>query len=281
MTAKRLSDCALALTLCGSLLGSAPGLPAQSPINWRRADSISIGEDFFRVDVSSTRRVRVATRSKTGQLIVSSDLDPGSLSNWTRSVWSALAVRAPSEFENTIALQPAVRESDSTGYVITVADSVGNTHAIFVTRPDAETIVTALERSTVRATSLTNEELALSTPLPPDLSSNQCDRIRDSVFTRVPPEHWPNAHSLTSGIRPPKPPDDMGDGRITAALTVLPNGMIDSASFTVTGTTDMRYERDVLDYLAKQKWAPARVAGCPVVSRASLAVARLGIIRHR
>ena len=270
------------VVLCTLSFLPATHVIAQSDINWRRADSVSLGQEFVRIDVSSTRRVRVATRSKDGRLVVASDLDPAALIAWSRSVRLGLAARIPGEFENAIAVQPAVKATDSTGYVITIADSVGSTHAMFATLREAEAMIAALDRSARRAENLANEELAQAGPLPPDSGTSECERIQDSVFTRVPNDRWPIARPMNRPTHVPRPPVDASPNvPVNATINVLPNGALDSASFKVTGTTDARYMRTVLEFLSSQKWITPSVSGCPVPSRAGLMVMAVGEPRRR
>jgi len=257
---------------------------AQGQTNWRQADSVRVGQTFVRIELSSTRRIRVITTSSEGSSLTSSDMSLEGLKTWTESVQTELA--SPRgigyEFENTLEVQPARKGADSVGYVITVADSLGNTHAAFATASQARALVVALSRAVYRLPLLRDEELTQTGALPSDSGRAECGRVRDSVFTRVPPDDWPTARPSNRVLSPPKGPLDAVVGvPITASMIVLPNGVLDSSSFRVTGTADPQYEKRVRDFLLRLKWIPAIVGGCPVVSRAGLIVTSLGITRRR
>ena len=269
---------------------SAVGIPVldvsivggQSTINWRESDSISIGTDFVLVEIASSRRVRVTTRTRDSQPLMSPDMAPNALGTWTRSVRAELSKPAHLgyEFENSIGLQPALRGGDS-GYVITVADSAGNTRAMFANRAEAEALVVALARAADRVPILSEEDLVRVGRLPPDSGAAECARVRDSVFFNIPSDRWPIARAANRPSSVPKAPVDAAPRvPITASITVLPNGSLDSASFKVTGTTDIQYETRALEFLSKQKWIPAKIGGCAVVSRAGLIVTQVGRTRR-
>ena len=249
----------------------------QAQVNWRQTDSVRIGQNLTRIEVSSTRRIRVIATGKDGQPLTSPDMSPESLKTWTASVQTELV--SPKgmgyEFENTLEIQPARKGSDSVGYVITVADSTGNTRATFATASQTRALVVALSRAVYRLPLLRDEELAQTGGLPSDSGRAECDRVRDSVLDRVPPENWPNARASNREVLRFRPPfDAVVDVPITASMTVLPNGVLDSTSFRITGTADPHYERTARDFLLNMKWIPARVGDCPVVSRASLLLTR-------
>jgi hypothetical protein len=266
------------LPLCLAAFGLSPVIvSAQAQVNWRQADSVRIGQNLTRIEVSSTRRMRVITTNNQGQSLTSADMSPEALKTWTASVQTELA--SPRglgyEFENTLEVQPARKGADSVGYVITVADSLGNTHATFATASQTRALVVALSRAVYRLPLLQDEELAQTGALPSDSRRAECDRVQDSVFTRVHPDKWPIARASNREVfRFRAPFDAVVDVPITASMIVLPNGVLDSTSFRITGTADPHYEKTARDFLLKMKWIPARVGDCPVVSRASLLLTR-------
>jgi hypothetical protein len=63
------------------------------------------------------------------------------------------------EFENSLELQPATKGSDSAGYVVTIADSLGQTRAAFATLSQAQAFVVALLNAARRVPLLSDAEL--------------------------------------------------------------------------------------------------------------------------
>jgi hypothetical protein len=270
---------ALALLALGNSLFSA----AHGQTNWRRTESLTLGPSAARIEISSTHRIRV-TISDGARTLIGSDMNPDSIRTWAESVHGELEApkRLSYEFENTIQLQPAAKGTDSAGYIVTIADSLGETLPAFATLTQTDALLGALSRAASRFPLLSESELTQSGSLPEDPASPACDRVRDSVLTQVPFERWPNARPATRAPHWPKPPSDASVGvRVSASLVVFPNGSIDLSSLKVTGTTDAEYPIRVLEFLSKQKWIPATVAGCPVVSRAGFVVTPLGITRRR
>ena len=276
-----------AVLFCGLVL-SAIGNPSfrtvQAQINWRETDSVKLGNTLARVEVSSTRQVRITAVSNGGAELHSPDLNPVVLKAWAQSTHDELSspTRLSYEFENNIQLQPAAKGSDSAGYIVTIADSLGQTRAAFATLSQTEALVVALVKAAQRVPRLSDAELRHKGTLPPDAVVLNCDRIRDSLLTSVPVDRWPGAHAVNHP-RPPKAPVDAVAGvPVTASVIVLPDGSVDPTSLNVTGTSDRQYEIRVLEWLSKeQKWMPGTVAGCSVVSRAGLVVTQIGILRRR
>lgn len=271
---------ALALLALGNSLFSA----AHGQTNWRRTESLTLGKSAARIEISSTRRIRVAIDSGAAKTLVGDDMNPDSVKSWAQSVHSELDApkRLSYEFENTIQLQPAAKGTDSAGYIVTIADSLGETFPLFATLMQTDALLGALTRAAKRIPLLSESELAQSGPLPEDPASSACERVRDSIVTQVPFEQWPGARSAVRPSHYPRAPSDAPAAvPVTASAVVLPDGSIDVSSFKVTGTGDLEFEKAAWEFMSKQKWIPATVAGCPVVSRAGFVVTFLGITRRR
>jgi hypothetical protein len=272
---------------CGlvlSAVGVASFGTAQAQVNWRQTDSLNVGKTIARVEISSTRQVRITAVAIGREELHSPDMSPVTLETWAQSTHDELPTptRLSYEFENTLQLQPAAKGSDSAGYIVTIADSLGQTRAAFATLSQTEALVVALVRAAQRLPLLSDAELRQSGALPPDAVASNCDRIRDSVLTKVPVDRWPAAHAVNHP-RPPKAPFDAVAGApITASIIVLPDGSVDLSTLKVTGTRDGQYETKVLEWLSKEaKWTAGTVAGCTVVSHAGLVTVRVGIMRTR
>lgn len=271
---------ALALLALGNSLFSA----AQGQTNWRPTESLSLGPTAARIEISSTRRIRVTVDSGHTKTLVGDDMNPDSVKTWAQSVHSELDApkRLSYEFENTIQLQPAAKGTDSAGYIVTIADSVGETFPAFATLFQTDALLGALARAANRVPLLSESELRQSGPLPEDPALVTCDHVRDSILTQVPSERWPNARWATRSSHYPRVPADAPAGvPVTASIVVLPDGSVDLSSFKVTGTTDVEYKRTALEFMSKQQFTPATVSGCPVMSRAGFVVTFFGITRTK
>jgi hypothetical protein len=273
--------------LCGPFLSAvavASGT-AQAQVNWRQTDSVNLGKIIARVEISSTRQLRITAVADGRAELHSPDMSPGTLETWAKSTHDELPTptRLSYEFENTLQLQPAAKGSDSAGYIVTIADSLGQTRAAFATLFQTEVLVAALVKAAQRIPLLSDAELRQPGSLPPDVVASNCDRIRDSVVTSVPVDRWPVAHAVNRASRPPKSPFDAVPGvPVTASIIVLPNGSVDPSSLKVTGTGDGQFKIRVLEWLSREtKWTAGTVAGCAVVSRAGVSVVSIGIIRSR
>lgn len=271
---------ALALLALGNSLFSA----AQGQTNWRPTESLSLGPSAARIEISSTRRVRVTVNGGPTKTLVGADMNPDSVKAWAQSVHSELdsPKRLSYEFENTIQLQPAAKGADSAGYIVTIADSVGETLPAFATLTQTEDLLGALTRAAKRIPLLSESELTQSGPLPEDPALIACDHVRDSILTQVPSERWPNARTAIRPSHYPKVPSNVRAGvPVAASLVVLPDGSLDLSSFKVTGTGDADYKRAAFEFISKQQWTPATESGCPVISRAGFIATYLGITRTK
>lgn len=272
--------------LCGlvlSAVGVASGT-AQAQVNWRQTDSVNLGKTIARVEISSTRQVRITAVADGRPELHSPDMSPVTLENWTKSTHDELPTptRLSYEFENTLQLQPASKGTDSAGYIVTIADSLGQTRAAFATLFQTEVLVAALVKAARRIPLLSDAELRQPGTLPSDVVASNCDRIRDSVLTSVPADRWPAAHAVNRARMPKAPFDAVPGVPVTASITVLPDGSVDPSSFKLTGTADGHFKIEIREWLSRAtKWTAGAVAGCAVVSRAGLSVVSLGIIRSR
>lgn len=261
------------------LIAPASSICAQT-VQWHIDDSVVVGSAIFRSEASSARRVRVVV-SNAGRNLIGTDMDPASFAHWIESirVGLALGVRRAFEFENTVALQPAMKGADTTGFAITVADSVGGTETVFANVVQTAALMASFDHVAER--SRTDSPAGPAT-IAVAGSDRSCDRVQDSVLTQVAPRNWPDAimPGQFSDYQMPKAPNDERPGRpVVAALVVRPDGSIDSSYYDVTGTGDATYKRRALEFLARVKWVPGLIAGCPVVSKGSLITSMLGIRR--
>jgi hypothetical protein len=228
-------------------------------------------------------RIILASGSKA---LVGAEMDPSLLARWIESVRVGIALGAqrPFQFENTLALQPAVKGADTAGFAITLADSVGDEQRVFASVPETAAFAATLEHAIERLSAVSDQDLAAAAALHADSTEYRCERVRDSVFVQVKPQDWPIAKwpGQPGSYHPPRAPEDGAPGvPVVAAAVILADGSMDSTYFDVAGTRDAAYKRRALDLLSSVKWSPALIAGCPVVSKASLAVVRIGIRRSR
>ena len=258
-------------------------LAAQASSRWYAFDSLKVGSALLRVEASPQRQIRIVLRNGEQELI-SSDMESPMLLRWAESVevGMALGSRRPFEFENTIALQSAAK-GDSTGYAITIADSVGTTNTFFASPADARSLVVTLEHLSGRLTTAAEHNTDIA-ELASDAGVLRCEHLRDSVVSSVAPSAWPRATlaDRPTRLRYPTAPADAAPGKqIVAAIVLLPIGSLDSTYFDVSGTDDANYKSHALEWMSRMKWLPAEVEGCPVVSKTSLTTVRMGIVRHQ
>ena len=75
-------DAALLCVLVLSAIGDASFRTVQAQINWREADSVKLGNTLARVEVSSTRQLRITAVNNAGAEFHSPDMNPVVLKAW-------------------------------------------------------------------------------------------------------------------------------------------------------------------------------------------------------
>ena len=113
----------------------------------------------------------------------------------------------------------------------------------------------------------------------PLVQDARCAAVADTISKYVSEDALPAAR-LVGGesLRPPALAQT-GDS-VEVEFVVLPNGMADTSSVEVNGASDPAFIRNAVRFAAENRFAPAQVSGCMVVSRYSV-VMRPGGSSHR
>ena len=143
--------------------GAAPigsQTPASSPTNWREVRSIKMGRFRSRLDVSSTRMIRLYSQLDTSQ-ITSEELPNDSVRAWQQYLFSELDKPSRRQYSlgNAVLVQPFAADSVTIGYLLTVADTGGKSRSVVTDLDGIEEFLDMLAKGVAAATTLTEAEL--------------------------------------------------------------------------------------------------------------------------
>lgn len=97
----------------------------------------------------------------------------------------------------------------------------------------------------------------------------RCAAVADTVSKYVSEDALPSARLIGGEALRPPPVVHPGD-TVEVDFVVLPNGLADTGSVQVTGVSDPRFVRSAIRFAAENRFVPAQVSGCNVVSRYSV-----------
>ena len=97
----------------------------------------------------------------------------------------------------------------------------------------------------------------------------RCEAVADTVSKYVSEDALPAAKLV--GDESLRPPDLAHPGdSVEVDFVVLPNGFADTSSVQVVGVTDPDFLHRAVRFAAENRFTPAQVSGCYVVSRYSV-----------
>lgn len=155
-----------AIAICASLMASAPGVRAQSPVNWRDFQTLSFGRVRTLAQISSARTLRLVTAIDNVRLI-GPDLPMDSVLAWKRTLWRELDSphRMQYTLGNAILVQPFATDSSRIGYLLTVADTAGESKQAILDKGAIEEFLDLLENAVSAGRVLNDAELRKNAPI--------------------------------------------------------------------------------------------------------------------
>ena len=101
------------------------------------------------------------------------------------------------------------------------------------------------------------------------VQDEKCNALADTVSKYVSEDALPAARLVgDESLRPPAivQPGDT----VEVDFVVLPSGFADTSTVMVSGASDPQFVRNAVRFAAENRFAPAQISGCNVVSRYSL-----------
>ena len=116
-------------------------------------------------------------------------------------------------------------------------------------------------------------------PNVPLVQDARCSALADRLSKYVSEDALPAAKLVgDESLRPPALPSSADS--IEVEFVVFPNGIADTSSVMVSGASDAQFVRSAVRFADQNRFTPAQVSGCSVVSRYSVII-RPGGSAHR
>ena len=133
---------------------------ALAQTNWREVRSLKMGRFRTRVEVSSARTVRLFSQLDTSNL-TGPELHADSVRVWQERLFAELDKPTRREYMlgNAILVQPYAADSATIGYLLTVADTSGQSRSVVTDLAGIEEFLDMLAKGAAAATTLTENEL--------------------------------------------------------------------------------------------------------------------------
>ena len=107
----------------------------------------------------------------------------------------------------------------------------------------------------------------------------RCAAVADTVAKYVSEDALPAARLV--GDESLRPPAHVGAGdSVEVDFVVMPTGLADTSSVQVVGVSDPQFVRNAVRFAAENRFTPAQVSGCNVVSRYSVVMRSGGPTRR-
>jgi hypothetical protein len=97
----------------------------------------------------------------------------------------------------------------------------------------------------------------------------RCAAVGDSISKYVSEDALPTAQLVGDDALPRPAGGHPGDS-VAVDFVVFPNGVADTSSVEVLGSSDVQFVRNAVRFAARHRFAPAQISGCNVISRYSV-----------
>lgn len=165
MTGSRRSGL-IGAAICGSLVAAAPASIAQTQPNWRDFETLSFGRVRAIAQISSARTLRLITAIDNARLI-GPDLPVDTVFEWKQSLWNDLdnPHRTQYVLGNAILIQPFAADSAHIGFLMTVADTSGESKQAILDKGAIEEFLDLLSNAVAAGKILSDAELRKPNPI--------------------------------------------------------------------------------------------------------------------
>jgi TonB family protein len=152
--------------ICGSLLAAAPAIRAQVTPNWRDFETLSFGRVRAIAQISSARTLRLITAIDHTRL-VGPDIEIDTVRVWKEALWNDLdnPHRTQYVLGNAFLVQPFAADSAHIGYLLTVADTSGESKQAILDKGAIEEFLDLLSNAVSAGKILSDAELRKAAPI--------------------------------------------------------------------------------------------------------------------
>lgn len=152
--------------ICAALALSTIGASAQPQANWRDFQSLSFGRVRALAQISSARTLRLITAIDNAR-IIGPEVPVDTVLQWKRALWNDLDNPKPTQYilANAFIVQPFAADSANVGYLLTVADTSGESKQAILDKGAIEEFLDLLSNAAVAGQVLTDDELRKNSPI--------------------------------------------------------------------------------------------------------------------
>lgn len=147
-------------------LGAASSAAAQAAINWRDFETLSFGRVRAVAQISSARTLRLITAIDNAKLI-GPEVQVDSVIQWERNLWNELDNPKQNQYVlgNAFLVQPFAKDSATIGYLMTVADTSGDSKQAILDKGAIEEFLDLLANAATAGRVLSDAELHKNAPI--------------------------------------------------------------------------------------------------------------------
>jgi TonB family protein len=231
--------------LCGAVAIFAGAASAQTATpNWRDFETLSFGRVRALAQISSARTLRLITAIDNARLI-GPEVPVDSVLAWKTALWNDLDNPKQLQYAlaNAILVQPFARDSGNIGYLLTVADTAGESRQAILDKGAIEEFLDLLSNASTAGKILTDAELHKNAPI---------------VTTQV---------TLAKPYKPAYPRTARLVGMSGSALVqfvVDTAGKVKPGTITTVDATFKDFGDAAASYVTEMAFLPATIDGHPV-----------------
>ncbi|MDQ6717559.1 MAG: hypothetical protein M3Z17_04315, partial [Gemmatimonadota bacterium] len=162
MSLRSIKGAAIGAALALSTIGAS----AQTPSNWRDFQSLSFGRVRALAQISSSRTLRLITAIDNSR-IIGPEVSVDTVLQWKSALWSDLDNPKLAQYVlgNAFLVQPFAADSAHIGYLLTVADTSGESKQAILDKGAIEEFLDLLSNAANAGKILTDAELRKNYPI--------------------------------------------------------------------------------------------------------------------
>lgn len=161
----RFSRCGWKGAIIGAVLTLSATAAAAQTVNWRDFQSLSFGRVRALAQISSARTLRLITAIDNAQ-VIGPEIPVDSVLKWERGVWNDLDnPKEKYEIANALLVQPFIADSARIGYLLTVADTSGESKQAILDKGAIEEFLDLLSNAASAGRILSDAELLKNAPV--------------------------------------------------------------------------------------------------------------------
>jgi TonB family protein len=166
MVGMRKAGALSAMAMCASLAAGTSAAKAQTPVNWRDFETLSFGRVRTIAQISSAHTLRLITSIDNVRLS-GPEISIDTVLEWKKMLWNELDSPRHTQYTlaNAILVQPFAADSARIGYLMTVADTAGESKQAILDKGAIEEFLDLLDNAASAGKVLSDAELMRNAPI--------------------------------------------------------------------------------------------------------------------